>query len=275
LPEVSIIVIASDVRDEVLRCLESIERHSDGLETEVVLVDNGSRDGTSEAVARAFPEVDVIRREVNEGVVARNHGLRRACGRFRMFLDSDALLTPGALPELVRFLDAHPDVGLVGPRLEYPDGRLQMSARRFPPVALPLLRRPPLSLLFEDRGPVRRHLMLDEPHDAQREVEYVLGACQIFTERAQRAAGEIDERVFFGPDDVDWCLRIRSAGYRVAYDPSATVVHDYRRASASRPFSKMALRHLMGFAHFQWKWRRERKRLVEEGRRIDMRGGAL
>lgn len=274
-PTVSIIVIACDVRDEVVRCLDSVERHAGEVPTELILVDNGSRDGTSEAVARRFPAVRIIRREANEGVVARNHGLRCATGAMRMFLDSDARLTPGALPELVRFVREHPGVGLVGPRLVYSDGRLQLSTRRFPPLALPLLRRPPLRLLFEDAELVRRHLMADDPHDEPREVEYVLGACQLFTEAAQRAAGEIDERMFFGPDDADWCLRIRQAGFRIAYDPAATVVHDYRRSTSRRPLSTVAVRHLMAFVHFQWKWRRERRRLVEEGRRIDLRGGAL
>ena len=155
----------------------------------------------------------------NVGVAARNAGLRRAAGRLRMFLDSDARLTAGALPELVGFLDAHPEVGLVGPKLVYEDGTLQLSARRFPPRLLPLMRRPPLGRLFEDSAPVRRHLMADERHDRTREVEYVLGACQLFTAEAQAAAGEIDPRIFFGPDDVDWCLRIRRAGLQVALPP--------------------------------------------------------
>jgi GT2 family glycosyltransferase len=274
-PEVSIIVIAHDVRDEVLECLASVERHATPVRVETILVDNDSSDGTAEAVAARFPSTQVVRLSRNEGVVARNQGLRRATAPLLMFLDSDARLTPGALAELVSFLRAHPDVGLVGPKLVYPDGRLQLSARRFPPLTLPLRRRPPLNRLFADSRGVRRHLMADDPPTAAREVEYVLGACQFFTREAQEAAGEIDSHIWFGPDDADWCLRIRKAGLRVAYHPGATVVHDYRRTSARRPISKMAVRHFAGFAYFQWKWRKERRRLIDEGSRIDMRGGAL
>ena len=274
-PEVSIIVIAHDVRDEVLACLDSVERHATPARVETILVDNDSSDGTAEAVAARFPSTQIVRRPRNEGVVARNHGLRRATAPLLMFLDSDATLTPGTLAELVSFLRAHPDVGLVGPKLVYPDGRLQLSARRFPPLTLPLRRRPPLNRLLADSRGVRRHLMADDPPAAAREVEYVLGACQLFTREAQQAAGEIDSHIWFGPDDADWCLRIREAGYRVAYYPGATVVHDYRRTSARRPISRMAVRHFAGFAYFQWKWRKERRRLIDEGSRIDMRGGAL
>lgn len=274
-PDVSIVIIAHDARAELLDCLESIERHSGPLRTETILVDNASADGTAAAVAERFPSVVTIQLARNEGVVARNHGLRRARGRMRMFIDSDATLTPGALPQLAAFLEANDGVGLVGPKLVYPDGRLQLSARRFPPRTLPLLRRPPLSRFFDDSPAVRRHLMADDPPAAAREVEYVLGACQLFTREAQEAAGEIDRRIWFGPDDVDWCLRIREAGFKIAYDPDATVVHDYRRSSARRPLSVMAVRHLAGFAWFQWKWRRERPRLIEEGRRMDDRALTL
>jgi N-acetylglucosaminyl-diphospho-decaprenol L-rhamnosyltransferase len=273
IPDVSVIVVAHDVRDEVLECLDSVERHAAPIVCEVFLVDNGSTDGTAAAVEEAFPTAQVIRLERNIGVAARNEGLRRARGRLRMFLDSDARLTPGALPELAAYLDASPETGLVGPRLVYEDGTLQLSARRFPPLLLPLLRRPPLGRFFEDSAAVRRHLMADEPHDRTREVEYVLGACQLFTERAQRAAGEIDRRIFFGPDDADWCFRIRCAGLAVVYHPQATVVHAYRRTSAARPFSRVALEQLRAFGRFQWKWRRERARLLQEGREMDARAG--
>ena len=272
--DVSIIVVAFDVRAEVLRCLASIEDHADGLGVETILVDNGSRDGTADAVAAAFPGVRLVRRPRNEGVAARNHGLRLATGRTRMFLDSDAVLTPGALGELVGFLDRDPRVGLVGPRVIYPDGTLQPSARRFPPLLLPLLRRPPLDRVFGDAATVRRHLMADEALDRPREVEYVLGACQLFTERAQALAGEIDSAIFYGPDDADWCLRIRVAGLKVAYDPRATVIHDYRRDTRRKPMSRLALRHLWAFARFQWRWRRDRARLVAEGRDMDRRAAA-
>jgi GT2 family glycosyltransferase len=272
-PDMTVIVVAHDVRDEVLACLASVEEHSGSVQAEIVLVDNASRDGTAEAVAETFPTVEVVSLARNVGVAARNAGLRRARGRLRMFLDSDARLTAGALPELVAYLDAHPEAGLVGPKLVYEDGTLQLSARRFPPRLLPLMRRPPLGRLFEDSAAVRRHLMADDRHDRTREVEYVLGACQLFTAEAQAAAGEIDPRIFFGPDDVDWCLRIRRAGLQVVYHPAATVIHGYRRTSAARPASRIALRQLAAFARFQWTWRRERARLVQEGHEMDARAG--
>ncbi len=270
IPDLTAIIIAFDVRDEVLSCLESLDRHRGALTLQTIFVDNASTDGTADAVAAAHPAVEIVRLASNQGVRARNQGLRRARGRHRMFIDSDATVTPGALQAMVDLLDADARVGLVGPRLVYPDGRLQLSARRFPPRLLPLLRRPPLSRWFEDSAIVRHHLMADDPPTYRRQVEYVLGACQMFSREAQVAAGQIDEAMWFGPDDADWCFKIRRAGFHVVYEPEAVVVHVYRRKTAANPLSRGALSHLWAFIHFQRTWRRERSRLVAEGRAMDV-----
>ena len=268
-PDVTAIIICHNVREEVLACLAAVRAHTAPLRLEVIVVDNASDDGTVESVRGAYPECRTVQLGRNEGLPARNYGLRLARGRYRMFIDSDAILRPGALATLVRALEANPRIGLVGPRLVYPDGRLQLSTRRYPPLMLPLLRRPPLSRFFEDGRTIRRHLMADAGHDSRRRVEYVLGACQVFRAEAQRAAGEIDRHIWFGHDDADWCFRIRSAGYDVVYVPDAEVIHDYRRTSAQRPISVFALRQLAAHVYFQWKWLRARRALIDEGRRMD------
>ena len=269
-PDLTVIIIGHQVEDEVHGCLSSLKAHRGDLELQVVYVDNGSTDRSVELAERAYPGVEVVRLETNEGLPARNHGLRRARGRNRMFIDTDATVTEGALQTMCAILDEDPGIGLVGPRLLYPDGTLQLSARRYPPLMLPVLRRPPFERFFGDAPVVRRHLMADEAPLPRRRVEYVLGACQMFSARAQGAAGEIDGRLWFGPDDADWCFTIRRAGFEVLYAPEATVIHDYRRTSAASPVSRMALEHLRGFAHFQWKWRGQRSRLVAEGRAMDL-----
>jgi hypothetical protein len=269
-PDLTAIIIGHQTKDELVACLASLKDHAGDLRLQVVYVDNGSTDGSAEAALEAYPGAEVVRLPQNEGLPARNHGLRRARGRNRMFIDTDATVTEGALQTMCSILDSDSGIGLVGPRLVYPDGRLQLSARRYPPVMLPVLRRPPLERFFGDARTVRRHLMADEAPLPRRRVEYVLGACQMFSASAQDAAGEIDDRMWFGPDDADWCFKVRRAGFNVLYAPEATVVHDYRRSSASSPVSRMALRHLRGFARFQWKWRGQRSRLVAEGRAMDL-----
>ena len=95
----------------------------------------------------------------------------------------------------------------------------------------------------------------------------------MFRAEAQAVAGEIDDAIWYGPDDADWCMAIRSAGFDVVYLPDATVVHEYRRSTAARPVSHLAVRHLRAHVHFQRKWRRERRRLVAEGHAMDVEAG--
>jgi GT2 family glycosyltransferase len=269
-PRVTIVVVASSVRAELERCFDSIARYAD-MPQETILVDNASTDDTIAWARVAHPQVIIVRLSRNVGVAARDHGLRRARASYTMFLDSDAVLTPRALPTMVEALEANPAWGLVGPRLLYADGTLQLSARRFPPPLLPILRRPPLSWFFENSKAVRRHLMADDSYDRTRPVLYVLGACQLFRTSLARVAGPFDDRVFLGLDDADWCIRIRDAGGEIVYLPEATVVHDYRRLTARRPVSRAAWRHLQAFVYFQRMYRPRRRELLRLQHELDRR----
>lgn len=272
-PVVTIVIVAHSVRGELERCLGSIAAHA-GLPVRTILVDNASTDGTQAWVREAHPEVELVELPENVGVAARDHGLRRSESPYTMFLDSDAALTDGALPALVAALEEHETWGLVGPRLAYDDGDLQLSTRRYPPLTLPLLRRPPLSRFFEDGATVRRHLMADDDHTRTRPVLYVLGACQLFRTSLARIAGPFDDRVFLGWDDADWCFRIRDAGGEIVYFPAATVIHSYRRLTSRKPVSRAAWRQLKAHAYFQWRYRRRRRELIALSERLDRAAAA-
>ena len=269
-PDVTAVIIAHSARDELVRCLGSIREHA-GVDVETILVDNASTDDTLPWVRREHPEVTVIELDANLGTGARHFGIERARGRYTMILDSDAALTPGALPAIVEALDENPRWGLIGPRLVGDDGALQLSSRRWPPLSLPFLRRPPLDRWFEDSPVVQRHLMADADHARTRPVVYVLGACQVFRSELARRAGRFDSETFLGPDDIDWCIRIRDAGGEIVYLPRATVIHAYQRRTRQQPFSVAALRHLRGFYALQWRYRSRRRQLVRLGEQLDRR----
>jgi hypothetical protein len=272
-PVISIIVIGSSVRDEIERCLHAVDEHA-GLDVEVIYVDNASDDDTLAWLARHHPEVTVVALERNVFGVAREHGLALARGRYVLFLDSDARLTPGALPSLAAALDANQGWGLVAPRLVYEDGGLQLSCRRFPPALLPVLRRPPFDRYFEEGRTVRRHLMADDPHDRPRPVLYVISACMLFRRSLADLAGPFDEAALaWGWEDTDWCLRIWNAGGAVVYWPEAEVVHAYRRLTRRRPWSSDGLRQLKAHAYFQLKYLRRRRAFLGLQRRLDAQAG--
>ena len=269
-PQVTIVVIAHSVRDELARCFSSIREHA-GMPVRTILVDNASTDDTLEWVARAHPEVEVIALEENLVDAARDRAMGDIASLYTMFLDSDAMLTPGALPAMVEAMEAHSGWGLVGPRLIRDDGSVQESCRRFPPLLLPFLRRPPLGRFFEHRPVVQRHLMADFSYDRTRPVLYVIGACQLFRTSLARAAGPFDRRAFrgIGWHDADWCLRIREAGGEVVFFAGATVVHSYRRATAKRPLSLASVGQLQAFVRFQRTYLRRRRELLRLGDDLD------
>ena len=268
-PDVTIVIVAYNSRDDLEACLGSIRDHAGGVATETILVDNASTDDTVPWVRAEHPEVTLIELDRNLGVGSRYMGIERARGRHTMIIDSDAALTPQALPTMVRALDENPGWGLVGPKLLNPDGTLQLSCRRWPPLLLPLMRRPPLDRWLEDSRPVHRHLMTDVDHDRVRPVLYVLGACQLFRSELAARAGRFETRSVIGPDDIDWCIRIRDAGGEVVYLPTAEVVHAYQRRSRQNVVSTLALRHLRDFYAFQWRHRRRRREFIGLGRELD------
>ena len=251
--------------------LESIELHA-GLPVEVIYVDNGSRDDTLEWLRRAALDVTVIPLGENRFGAARTPALQWARGRYTMFLDSDARLTAGALPSMVAALDEQRTWGLIGPKLVYDDGVLQLSCRRYPPMTLPLIRRPPLDRVFEDGRVVRRHLMADVDHSQTRPVLYLISACQLFRTSLAHQLGGIDQKLAWGWEDTDWCIRVRAAGAQVVYFPEATVIHSYRRMTRRRPLSRDALRQLGCHLHFQRKYLRQRGALIRLGEQLDRVG---
>ncbi|MFP5361665.1 MAG: glycosyltransferase family 2 protein [Thermoleophilia bacterium] len=267
-PVVTIVIVTHSVRADLQRCLASIAEHA-GLPVRTIVVDNASTDDTLAFVRAHHPDVELVELARNEGTAARDYGLRLAESRYTMFVDSDAALTPGALPAMVAAMDEHPSWGLLGPRLVYDDGSMQLSCRRFPPLLLPVLRRPPLSRLFEQRRTVQRHLMSDFDHARTRPVLYVLGACQLFRTQTARAAGPFDMNVFWGWDDADWCFRIREAGGDVVFFAGAQVVHSYQRTTARKPLSGRAIKQLQAFVYFQRLYWGRRRELIRLSRRLD------
>jgi N-acetylglucosaminyl-diphospho-decaprenol L-rhamnosyltransferase len=272
-PEVTIVIVAHSELDELRGCLTSIRDHA-GVPVQIVLIDNASTDGTVDWIRENEPSVEIVELPENIGVAARQQGLARARAGLTMFLDSDAELTEEALPTMVAAFEGNPGWGLIGPRLIDGEGNLQLSCRRFPPRLLPLVRRPPLSWILDDSALVRRHLMADADHSRSRPVLYVLGACQIFRSSLAREAGPFPDWIFLGPDDIEWCIRIRDAGGDVIYLPEATVIHRYKRRTRRSPLSKTALRHLRAFTAFQWRYRKRRRALISLQEELDRRSEA-
>lgn len=245
--ELSIIILTCNQRDLTLRCLSSLRPvMSDACE--LIVVDNGSTDGTVQAIQTRYPSIRIIRHEANIGVAAgRNSGLRVARGRYLMILDNDTIVTPEAIHGLLDYLKTHVDVGLVAPLLRSPDGQIQQSYKQFPGIGVKIRN----VMLNKRRTSFVRH----EP-SGPLEPFYVIGAAQMFSAEVYRRSAGLDEHIFYGPEDADFCMQVRQLGYRVVMNPAYTIIHDWQRSTTRRPWSKASRRHIRALIYFYIKHRR-------------------
>lgn len=227
--DLSVVVLSWNTRELTLACLDSIEREllapgrgAHSLQIETIVVDNGSEDGTAEAVRARAPWAETIALPGNLGFAAGNNvALRRARGRHALLLNSDTAITREAVLRCVAYLDAHPDVGVVGPQLLHPDGRLQNSIHVYPSLLTLVVPKAILEWALPRRHPSKRR-----PSPTPIDVDAVLGACLFVRREAWEAAGLLPERDFFlFLEETDWCWSLREAGWRVVHVPDARVVH--------------------------------------------------
>ncbi len=252
--EVSAVVLTWNSARHIRRALVALLKQRREVPLEIIVVDNGSKDGSPDIVRDVVQEAKLILNTHNVGVArARNQGLKRAHGKYALLLDSDTEMTSGSLGEMVRFLYAHSDVGIVGPKLIYPNGSPQVSCRRFPSAPGKLLRQLPLEVRKTFALTVDEELQLIDRSFAQ-PVDYVIGACQLIRMATLDRIGLLDERMFYGPEDVDLCLRVWQGGWEVYYLPSSVVVHDEQRIARRRP-GMLMLRHIVALMYYFWKHR--------------------
>jgi N-acetylglucosaminyl-diphospho-decaprenol L-rhamnosyltransferase len=233
------VVVTYNSAGVIRNCLQAL----DGVA--VVVVDNASTDGTSALVRQDFPHVQLIERDRNGGfAVGVNDALRMLPDEDVMLVNPDLKATTSGIAILENHLRGHPSVGIAAPRLVYPGGAIQESARTFPSPLKVLARRSPFGRTPWGRRLVASYLMTDEISAAPRAVDFVIGAAMLVRRAAIREVGGMDERLFLYGEDVDWCYRMWAKGWEVQLVPAAVMEHRYERASRrSLDFRSVAVRH--------------------------------
>lgn len=235
-PELSIVILSWNTRELLRACLDSLLGREHGVALEVIVVDNGSRDGSADLVASGFPRARLVRNGINEGYArANNQGLRLARAPFLMVLNSDTEMRPGTLRVLVDFLRRFPEYGAVAPRLVNPDGSVQRACMRFPTLAAGFWFDSPLERRFGRARCVRRYFMDDFDHLGDADVDQPPGACFAMRREVFERTGGFDERFFLFFNDVDLCRSIRDLGWRIRYLARVTVMHHGGRSTAQYP----------------------------------------
>ena len=228
--DISIIVVSWNTKSLVRECLSAIRRTCERLAIQVLLIDNASSDGTPSMVAEEFPEVVLIRNAENLGFArANNQALKLAQGKFIALVNSDVTVLPDCLQKLVRYMEQEPSIGMLGPRMLTPSGRVGPSCMREPCLSIWLAHALGLAAIVE-----RSSLHISPPStDTPQEVDVLNGWFWVVRRTALERVGPLDERFFMYGEDIDWCCRFRKAEWKVVYYPGAAAIH-YGGGSSSR-----------------------------------------
>lgn len=241
--DVAVVIVSWNVKALLRRCLASLQSACarSSLSCQVIVVDNASSDGTAETVRHEFPAVTLIANERNLGFVGGcNQGAAASDGRYILLLNPDTEVVGDAVQAMVGYMDAHADVGVLGPRLLFPDGRVQSSRRRFPSLATALIESTVLQQWFPRSSLLRRYYMLDRSDDETQDVDWVTGACMCIRREAWDQVGPLDPSLFMYSEELDWCRRARNKGWRAVYLPTATIIHHEAQSSGQ----VVAARHI-------------------------------
>jgi GT2 family glycosyltransferase len=228
----SIVIVSFNTRGDLERCLESLSDHAPTIAHEIIVVDNGSKDGSVEAVRRRWPAVRVIAHDSNAGfAVASNIGIRASTGTLALLLNSDCVVPAGAIDRLVERLGAHPGAAAAGPRLVGGDGRTELSFGRMISPWAELRQKAIGAAYARELAPAVRWV----DHAASREhyVDWVSGAALLVYRADAEAVGLLDERYFLYTEDVDFCAAIRARGRKVLFTPAAAITHLRGRSRAT------------------------------------------
>lgn len=223
--DLSIVIVSYNTCALLRACLRSLLANApDGPSRELIVVDNGSHDGSRQMVRAEFPDARLIESE-NVGFAAgSNKGIAVARARYVLLLNPDTEVIGDALGALVRFMDAHPRVGLAGARLQNADGSFQHSAFHFPTLAMTFIdffniNHRLLNSRLNGRYSARQYAAGSFP------IDHPLGACMIVRREVVETVGPLDEGFFMYAEEIDWCLRIKHAGWEVWLVADAAIVH--------------------------------------------------
>ena len=229
--DLSIIIVSWNVKALLRECLTSIRENISAIDFEVIVVDSASSDGSPQMVAEEFPWVTLISSEQNLGYPRGNNiGILVSSGRHVLILNPDTIILNDALSIMLNYLEDHIDVGALGPQLLNADGTVQSSRRRFPSLVTGIFE----STWFEPFAPrrvLKSYYALDLPDDQENDVDWVTGACLMVPRRVIDHVGLFDEGYFMYSEELDWCRRIKDAGWRVVYLPQAKIIHYVGKSS--------------------------------------------
>lgn len=234
--DISVIIVAWNTQKCLVNCLRSLLEDHAGYSQEIIVVDNGSSDGSVETVESEFPHVKLVRNSENLGFAkANNIGIRASTGRYVCLVNSDVIVLDGCVGKLMEFMDQNPNIGMAGPRVLNPDRTLQVSCRHFPTIWNNLCQAFGLNKVFPKSEFFSDWFMDYWNHDSIRSVDVLSGCFWMVRRKALDEVGLLDEDFFIYGEDIDWCKRFHEAGWDMMFYPEAEAIHFGGASSSNAP----------------------------------------
>ena len=234
--DISVVITSWNAKSFLLQCLQSIVEGEIKHSVEVIVVDNGSTDGSCEAVKEKFRDVVLIEKSENHGFAkANNIGMLSSKGRYICLVNSDIKVLNGCLDRMVNYMDENPQVGILGPKVLWGDMTLQSSCRMVPTLWNNFCPAVGLNRIFRRSKLFSGEHMLHFQHDRIERVDVLVGCFMMVRREAIERVGLLDERFFIYGEDIDWCKRFWDAGWEVVFFPFAEVIHYGRGSSSNAP----------------------------------------
>lgn len=255
-PPLSVVIVNWNAGEYLPPCLSSI--FEQGVEVEVIVVDNASTDGSPQKAKQLFPQIKLLLMGENKGYSAGcNRGIKHSKGKFILILNPDTIVLPGAFSQLLDFAQKHPEAGIIGPQMIGFDGKVQMSCRRFPSYETGLFRGTFLERLMPKSRTLSRYLLSNWDHSQPRVVDWVSGAGMLLRREFLQEAGIFDETFYMYCEDVDMGMRAKEFAWKVMYCPHAKIMHRIGGSSDKKVVPMLVKFHLSHYLFFKkhWGWR--------------------
>lgn len=250
--KLSAIILTWNSDRYIKRCLDSLMEDliESGIDFEIFVVDNGSTDKTKVILNEYSEKINTIFLDKNKGTTfSRNLAIKRSIGEYILFLDSDTeIKNIGTTERIISILQNRKDIGIIAPRLVFPDGTTQMSYKKFPTFIVKILKIIPLKFLRKFSTKLEYYNFSNIDKNRIYLVDYCISACWLMPKIIIEKVGLLDEKIFYSPEDVDFCLRVWKAGYKVAWCPAVDIVHYCQRVSYKN--ISIATSHFKGLLYY-------------------------
>jgi hypothetical protein len=248
----SLIIVSWNAKAFLLKCLQSVSQEATQCDSEIIVVDNASTDGSAALVKKQFPQMKLITNDTNLGFAkGTNIGIRQSKGKYICLINSDVVVKKDCISRAARFMDDNARVGILGPRILDADGKVQRSCMGFPTLWNTFCRSFALDSLFPKSKLFGSYLMNYRQHDSTRSVDVINGCFWMVRRAALEEVGLLDERFFIYGEDIDFCRRLHDADWDVVFFPEAEAIHYGGASSDNAPIRFFTEMHRANFQYWQ------------------------